>query len=660
MTINLTLFISVLVIFLGILGYLAWLGYKRTTSAKDYLLAGGSVNPYMMALSYGAAFISTAAIVGFGGLSGQFGFQMIWVVFANIFVGILIAYLVFGKRMRQMGHNLNAQTFSDFLGKRYGSRFAQWFSGIVIFLFMPLYAAAVMRGAAEFMQPIFGIDLFWLSLIYIVIVAIYVITGGLKGVTYSDSFLGSIMLVSMIILVVFVYSKLGGITTAHSQLTSMAHLVPEGMVKAGHTGWTSFSVFNSKFWWLTVSTLTMGIGIGVLAQPQLLVRFMTVKRNRDLNRALLIGGIFILIVVGGAFATGALSNVSFHADQGLLSIQVAQGNADQVIPQFITTYMPQIFVYIFLLTLISAGISTSSAQFHTIGTSIGKDVYEDNIAKIGNLKNIHLWKRIGIASTIFIISILSVFIFPNSIVSYFFAMISTILLVPIIGFLFWKTVTKFSVIWSIIVGLASAITWTFLINGGTQSIVSRYSIHLISSIHPGIIGAVFSLITLLITSMFIHRVPKANNIVNVKRTDNFLLWKRVGIAVAIIFTFILGVFILPKGIVAKGTAFFFAIAAGTFLAPTIGALFWRGATKAGAIWSMVVGLGVSIIWTLVFNGGTLGIKSLFSIHPISSIEPGIVGLAFSIVILFVVSAFTRKISKDHVDLCFAKEALAED
>ncbi len=528
MNVNLSTFIPILIGFLGVLGYLAWLGYKRTTSAKDYLVAGGSVNPYMMALSYGAAFISTSAIVGFGGMAGKHGFQMMWVVFANIGVGIFIAYLVFGKRMRQMGSNLGSHTFSEFLGKRFKSKFSQWFSGIVIFIFMPLYAAAVMRGAAEFMVPIFGIDIKWLAMIYIIIVAIYVITGGLKGVIYSDSFLGSIMLVSMIALIIFVYTKLGGITSAHQQLTDLAHLVPQGLKAGGHTGWTSFSVFNSEIWWLIVSTLTMGVGIGVLSQPQLLVRFMTVKKNKDLNRAMVVGAIFILIVVGGAYITGALSNVFFYNDLGKITVDVvANTNIDQVIPSFITAYMPQWFVYVFLLTLISAGISTSSAQFHTIGTALGKDVIEDNITK------------------------------------------------------------------------------------------------------------------------------------DPKKKVNTLLWKRIGIAIAIVFTFTLGIYVFPPGIVAKGTAFFFAIAAAAFLAPTIGALFWRGTTKAGANWSMISGLVVSIGWVLVFNGSTLKIKSLFDIAPWKYIEPGIVGLIVSIIVLFVVSIYTKKMDQDHVDSCFAKQTVEQ-
>ncbi len=59
--------IIVFIIFLLITMYLGYLGYKNTKSSQDYLLAGRKTHPLIMALSYGATFISTSAIVGFGG-----------------------------------------------------------------------------------------------------------------------------------------------------------------------------------------------------------------------------------------------------------------------------------------------------------------------------------------------------------------------------------------------------------------------------------------------------------------------------------------------------------------------------------------------------------------------------------------------------------------
>ncbi len=77
--------------------------------------------------------------------------------------------------------------------------------------------------------------------------------------------------------------------------------------------------FGSTYWWTVVSSITLGVGIGVLAQPQLAVRFMTVRSDKELNRAIPIGGTFILLMTGVAFIIGALSNVMFFNESGQIA-----------------------------------------------------------------------------------------------------------------------------------------------------------------------------------------------------------------------------------------------------------------------------------------------------------------------------------------------------
>jgi len=91
----------------------------------------------------------------------------------------------------------------------------------------------------------------------------------------------------------------------------MAGLVPAALGAQGMTGWTSMPALGSPIWFTLVTTIVLGVGIGVLAQPQLVVRFMTAKDDKSLNRAVLVGGIFILMMTGVAFTVGALSNVYF-------------------------------------------------------------------------------------------------------------------------------------------------------------------------------------------------------------------------------------------------------------------------------------------------------------------------------------------------------------
>ena len=276
-----------------------------------------------------------------------------------------------------MGHHLDAHTFPELLGKRYSSRFIQVFSGLIIFFFMPLYAAVVMMGAAKFLETQFGLGYEIALLVFAVIIAIYVIMGGLKGVMFTDALQGSIMFLGMAGLLIFTYIKLGGVTAAHEALSNLT--VPAKLAAAGHRGWTSMPAWGSPFWWILVSTIIMGVGIGVLAQPQLVVRFMTVKSKRELNRAVLIGGIFILMMTGVAFIVGSLSNVYFsnNPEFGKISIAAAKGSVGNVMPLYIKNAMPAWFSILFMLTLLSAAMSTLSSQFHAMGTSIGRDVFEN-------------------------------------------------------------------------------------------------------------------------------------------------------------------------------------------------------------------------------------------------------------------------------------------
>ena len=131
------------------------------------MIGGKDTHPAIMALSYGATFISTAAIVGFGGVASEYGMSVLWLAFLNIIIGVFIAFVFLGKRTRRMGHSLGSLTFPEFLGKRFNSKFILYSSGLVIFCAMPLYAAVVLIGAARFLESSlmidFGISLFILS-----------------------------------------------------------------------------------------------------------------------------------------------------------------------------------------------------------------------------------------------------------------------------------------------------------------------------------------------------------------------------------------------------------------------------------------------------------------------------------------------------------------
>lgn len=463
------------VIYLFILGWLGYAGYRGTKNAGDFMLAGRKIHPLVMALSYGATFISTSAIVGFGGNAGLFGMSLLWLTFLNIIVGIFIAFIFFGKRTRRMGHNIDAHTFPELLGVRFKSKFIQGFSAIVIFLFMPIYAAAVLKGGVGFLATQFGIDFNVTLFFFVIVMAIYVSMGGLKGVMYTDAFQGIIMFAGMLFLLIFVYAKLGGVTSAHLALTDLMKdpAVQEQTAKLtanGFQGWTSMPVFNSPYWWAVVSSVIMGVGIGVLAQPQLVIRFMTVKSNRELNRAVASGGIFILMMTGVAFVVGALSNVLFFRNTGSIALVSAKGVIDDIIPLFLKNYLPSWFGTVFLLTLLAAAMSTLSSQYHVTGTAIGRDFFEKSLGFRGNSVII---TKIGILISILISALLA--FLGNQIkmdigliaqaTSIFFGICAAAFLPSYVGALYVRKLSRSAVISSILTGFVASFIWIFFIHG---------------------------------------------------------------------------------------------------------------------------------------------------------------------------------------------------
>ena len=362
-------------VYLAITIALGYLGYRRTKSAEDYLLAGRDSHPVIIALSYGATFISTSAIIGFGGVAANLGMGLIWLTVFNIGAGILIAFVVFGRRTRTIGQRLGAVTFPDLMGKCYRSPFMQYGTGLVILAGMPLYTAAILIGGARFIETTLGVPYATALLGFALIVAVYVVYGGLIAVMYTDAFQGLIMLVGMSALLVLTYVYLGGVGAAHRALDAMTSLVPANLATQGHLGWTSMPALGSPIWFTLVTTLVLGVGIGVLAQPQLVVRFMCAKNDRTLNRAVAVGGPFLLMMTGVAFTVGALTNVWFQQTSGQIAVTAAGGNVDAIIPLFINQAMPDLFIVIFMLTLLSAAMSTLASLYHAMGSALICDVW---------------------------------------------------------------------------------------------------------------------------------------------------------------------------------------------------------------------------------------------------------------------------------------------
>ncbi|MCL2143242.1 MAG: sodium:solute symporter family protein, partial [Methanomassiliicoccaceae archaeon] len=325
----------------------------------------------------------------------RYGMMMIWLVFLNLFAGLMIAFIVFGKRTRRLNVKLGALTFADFLGKRFKSPFIRVLTAIIVLVGMPIYCAAVLLGGVNFLVATdIGITKDMAILLISVVVLVYVAYGGIIAVMYNDALQAGIMFIGMAVILVVTYFVLskdyGSFSGIHEALTDLWQnrggaydpaAIPDNV--QGVRGWNIFPEFASNAWIYGVSTLLMGVGIGALAQPQLAARFMTAKDSKTLNRSMIVGAVFILMIVGTAYTVGALTNLYF-ADNGFSNAMDAVGwNVDKVIPEFVNKIFGgmgawgEMFVIIFILGLLCAAISTIGALLHTMGASAGHDLWSE-------------------------------------------------------------------------------------------------------------------------------------------------------------------------------------------------------------------------------------------------------------------------------------------
>jgi SSS family solute:Na+ symporter len=271
----------------------------------------------------------------------------------------------------------------------------------------------------------------------------------------------------MIAMGISTYAFSGGIVAAHKSLTELMLLIPPQLTEMGHRGFTSMPETGSSIWWFVITTMVMGVGIGVIGQPQLNVRFMTLKSDRELNRSIPFTAIFILLTTGIAFAVGALTNVVFYNSYLELSIQAVRGNIDKIIPLYVDRLYPQWFVALFLVALMSAAMSASSSQFHTLGTSLSRDILEQALLRGKSVAETTVVTRVGIVFSILATLILGLLL-PEGIVAiataFFFSLCGATFIPSYFFALYWKGGTKSGAKASILSGFFISLLWMLLVH----------------------------------------------------------------------------------------------------------------------------------------------------------------------------------------------------
>ena len=136
--------------------------------------------------------------------------------------------------------------------------------------------------------------------------------------------------------------------------------------------------------------------------------------------------------------------------------------------------MPRWFGVIFILTLLSAALSTLSSQFHVIGTSIGRDVMEQMLPNYKQTdRPTILVTRIGILVGLVVSIVLAYALADSAYIAIatalFFGLCAAAFLPAYVGGLFWKRMTRQGAIASMVGGFTVSAVWMLFFYGKTAS-----------------------------------------------------------------------------------------------------------------------------------------------------------------------------------------------
>ena len=300
----------VIVLYIAAMIALGWWAMRKTKTVGDFFLGGRSIGPWMSAFAYGTTYFSAVLFIGYGGKLGWgFGLHTMWIVAGNVLIGSFLAWLVLGRKTREMTARLNAMTMPAFLAERYKSPTLKIAAALLIFLFLIPYSASVYMGLSYLFEQALGVSYIQAIGLLALLTGVYLVMGGYFAVTLTDFLMGIMMLGGASVMIYMLTHNAGGIIHTTKLLTNWDVCSPA--LKPGPPG--------SIPGWMTLASLVVVTSLGAWGLPQMVQKFYSIKSGDQVKRAMVVASLFALVVTFGGYYTGALTHLnlpSYNAVQG--------------------------------------------------------------------------------------------------------------------------------------------------------------------------------------------------------------------------------------------------------------------------------------------------------------------------------------------------------
>lgn len=327
----------------------------KSNNTDDYLLAGSSVKPWLVALSAVATNNSGYMFIGLIGYTYASGIESAWFLVGWIF-GDFLASLFIHKRVRNVTEERDVLSYGGVLSRWNGEeqRYLRILIGIITLMFLGTYAAAQLSAGSKALHVLFDWDYSMGAIIGAGIVLAYCFAGGIRASIWTDAAQSFVMILAMGLMMFMTIEASGGFGGFTDRLYD---LPPEFMAPFPED--LQFGVVLFLVGW-------MFAGLGVVGQPHIMVRFMTMDNADDMNRVRAYYYswyiAFSILCVGVGLAARLLIPLDGDFD------------AELALPMLATELLPPVLVGLVMAGLFAATMSTADSQILSCTAAVTRDL----------------------------------------------------------------------------------------------------------------------------------------------------------------------------------------------------------------------------------------------------------------------------------------------
>ena len=481
---NIVAFVLYFALVIGI-GIYFFIKDKNSSGEKSFFLGGRKMSGMVAALSAGASDMSAWVLMGLPGSIYLYGLGQVWISI-GLLIGTVLAWFLVAPRLRR--YSILAKdsiTIPQYLTNRFleSSTTLQVICAAIFVIVYCVYGASSISACGTLFKTLFNLDERIGMTIATVIIIAYVFMGGFNAVCWTDFIQGLLMLGALLI----------------TPIVALVMLKTSGAIVEGTIPTNYFNLLETgKFDWQSFSTILTGLGwgLGYFGMPHIIVRYISIKSEKEMKRSRIIGIGWTTLILLMASVVGIVARL-YLGDEVAPSSTVFIKMAAVVFPVFIAGVL--------ISAILAASMSTADSQLLAASSAFASDVYKTSIRKNASDKEI-LWAGRAIVVVISLIAfgiamlgygdkpIVPAFATIMTLVSAAWAAFGSAFGPIIILSLFWRRMNYKGAIAGIVTGFVVDIAWMLLLNyeyyGGTSALYNTNLYEIIPGFICGMIATI--------------------------------------------------------------------------------------------------------------------------------------------------------------------------